>query len=168
MTRWLSSCHPVLLSSCHNLDEICMSDAVNKANRPKQLFSERQRRILLALLLAIGLFFVIFYGMRAYHYGRRLIEGTQPIVRPWMTIPHLSQQFKIPEAELYRALDVQPQRPDRRPLDRLARAKGLQPRVFVEQVQRFVDAYHKPPPISPVPTATQALSQGMAHANRPK
>lgn len=154
-----------------------MNDSVKPTSTLKPLLSDRQRQILVALLVLIGLFFVTFYGLRAYRGLRRLIEGTQPIVRPWMTIPRIAHQFKIPEAELYRALAVQPQQPDRRPLDRLAREKGLKIPVFVDQVQRFVDSYHKPPPpapppptpsppILPTPTPFQTSLLGTAHAQR--
>jgi hypothetical protein len=71
-----------------------------------------------------------------------------------MTIPRLSHQFKIPETDLYQALDVAPQRPDPRPLDKLARAKGIMPHIFVEQVQHFVDAYPKPSPSLTPPSLT--------------
>ena len=132
-----------------------MSELSQNENVMKPGLSDRQRRIVTIIVLLIGLFFVAFFGLRAYHGLRRLIEGTQPIVRPWMTIPRLSHQFKIPEAELYQALGVAPQRPDPRPLDKLAREKGLMPHIFVEQVQHFVDAYPKPPPALTPSPATQ-------------
>jgi len=154
-----------------------MNESVEPTSTLKPFLSERQRRVLIALLVLIGLFFVTFYGLRAYRGLRQLIEGTQPIVRPWMTIPRIAHQFKIPQAELYRALAVQPERPDRRPLDRLAREKGLKIPVFVDQVQRFVDSYHKPPlpapplpapspSILPTPTPLQTSLLGTAHAQR--
>ena len=131
-----------------------MSELSQSENTIKPALSDRQRRIVTIIVLLIGLFFVVFFGLRAYHGLRRLIEGTQPIVRPWMTIPRLSRQFKIPETDLYQALDVTPQRPDPRPLDKLAREKGLMPHIFVEQVQRFVDTYPKPPPSLTPPSLT--------------
>ncbi|CAN5657580.1 hypothetical protein BH10CHL1_BH10CHL1_35410 [soil metagenome] len=126
-------------------------------------FIDRHRRLLIVITLGIGLFFVIFFGLRAYHGLHRLREGTQPIVRPWMTVPRVARQFHIPKEELYQALNVQPVQPDPRPLDRLAREKGLMPHIFVEQVQRFVDSYPRPPggpppPPSPVPTPTALQS----------
>lgn len=114
-------------------------------------FITRHRWLVIGIMLGIGLYVAIFYSHQAYISIRHLIEGTQPIVRPWMTIPRVSQQFEIPEEELYRALDVQPQRPDPRPLDKLARDRGLMPHIFVEQVQRFVDEYHKAQPAPPQP-----------------
>lgn len=136
-----------------------MSELSQSENTMKPALSDRQRRIVTIIVLLIGLFFVAFFGLRAYHGLRRLIEGTQPIVRPWMTIPRLSRQFKIPETDLYQALDVTPQRPDPRPLDKLAREKGLMPHIFVEQVQRFVDAYPKSPPSLAPPLTPSPATQ---------
>ncbi len=124
-----------------------------EANTPLEgavpAFFARHRRALLAGLLLVGVLCTVGFGIQGYHALRRLYEGTQPIVRPWMTIPRISRQFQIPEADLYRALDVAPQRPDPRPLDRLAREKGLKIPDFVDQAQRFVDSYRP----TPTPTA---------------
>ena len=117
-----------------------MSELSHTENEIKPTLSSRQQRTLTFIVLLLGLFFVAFYGMRAYHGLRRLLEGTQPIVRPWMTIPRLSHQFKIPETELYQALDVAPQRPDPRPLDKLAREKGLMPPKPPSVLMPVVDA----------------------------
>lgn len=115
----------------------------------------RYHWLLLLMMVALGLSFTVFFGRQAYASLHRLLEGTQPIVRPWMTIPRVARQFNIPEAELYRSLNVQPQRPDPRPLDLLAREKGLMPHIFVAQVQQFVDDYHRPspPPSSSLPSS---------------
>ncbi len=86
-----------------------MSELSQAENALKPSLNDRQRRTLTLIVLLVGLVFVTFYGLRAYHGLRRLIEGTQPIVRPWMTIPRLSHQFKIPETALYQTLDVAPQ-----------------------------------------------------------
>jgi hypothetical protein len=59
-----------------------------------------------------------------------------------------------PEDDLYRAPDVTPQRPDLRPLDRLARQKGRTISDVVGEVQRLVDSYRPVPP-APTPTAWQ-------------
>ncbi len=126
-----------------------MSLSTKETTSVASTFVERYRWWLILILLGVGLCLAFFFGRQAYASMRRLIEGTQPVVRPWMTIPRVARQFKIPEDELYRALDVQPQRPDPRPLDKLAREKGLMPHIFVAQVQRFVDDYHKPPPAPP-------------------
>lgn len=128
-----------------------MSLSTKEAAGANPPFITRHRWIVTSIMLGIGLYVAIFYSHQALTSIRHLIEGTQPIVRPWMTIPRVSQQFKIPEEELYRGLDIQPQRPDPRPLDKLARDRGLMPHIFVEQVQRFVDEYHKAQPAPPQP-----------------
>lgn len=128
-----------------------MSLSTQEATSTISAFIARHRWLLTLIMLGIGLYVAISYGHQALTSIRHLIEGTQPIVRPWMTIPRVSQQFKIPEEELYRALAVQPQRPDPRPLDKLARDKGLMPHIFVEQVQRFVNKYHQAHPAPPQP-----------------
>ncbi len=142
-----------------------MTVSTDETNGATPSLIDRHRRLLIIIALGFGLFFVIFFGLRAYHSLRRLLEGTQPIVRPWMTIPRVARQFHIPKEALYQALEVQPQQPDPRPLDRLARKKGLMPHIFVEQVQRFVDTYPRPPrgpqpPPSPLPTPTPLQSFG--------
>lgn len=128
-----------------------MNLSTKETTRVASTFTERYRWWFILILLGVGLCIAFFFGRQAYASMRRLIEGAQPVVRPWMTIPRVARQFKIPEDALYRGLDVQPQRPDPRPLDKLAREKGLMPHIFVAQVQRFVDDYHKPPPAPPQP-----------------
>ncbi|MCX6045862.1 MAG: hypothetical protein NT075_12175 [Chloroflexi bacterium] len=142
-----------------------MSVPTDETNGSPPSFIDRHRRLLIFITLGFGLFFVIFFGLRAYRVIVRWREGTQPIVRPWMTIPRVARQFHIPPEELYQALDVQPERPDRRPLDRLAREKGLMPHILVEQVQKFVDTYPRPPggpppPPTPIPTPTPKQAFG--------
>jgi hypothetical protein len=116
-------------------------------------FARNRRAILLSLLLA-GVICTVILGVQGYHALRRLREGTQPIVRPWMTIPRVARQFHVPEDDLYRALEVTPQRPDRRPLDVLAREKGRKIPDFVDEVQQLVDSYRPALP-APTPTAWQ-------------
>ena len=116
-------------------------------------FARYQQAILLSLLL-IGVICTVAFGLQGYQALRRLIENPQPIVRPWMTIPRVARQFHIPEDNLYRALDVTPQRPDRRPLNQLARQQGRAISDVVGEVQRLVDSYRPVPP-APTPTAWQ-------------
>ncbi len=74
-----------------------MNSSANQANEAPSSFIDRHRRLLILIALGVGVFFVIFFGLRAYHGLRRLREGTQPIVRPWMTIPRVARQFNIPK-----------------------------------------------------------------------
>lgn len=72
-------------------------------------------------LLSIGLILTSVYGVRAVrtYLILRSVENSfeNPVVlERWMTIPYLSQTHNIPEAYLYRTLNVPPEGNDNRNL----------------------------------------------------
>jgi len=78
-----------------------------------------RRTVLLALglILAIALTFV--FGYRAGRQARRIRWQNEPI-RSWMSIPFIAHAHHVPPEILYRAIGVEPQPKDHRPLRRIA------------------------------------------------
>ena len=84
--------------------------------------SNRQRALILGLI-AIGLVFAGFFGLRALHAFREFKERRPPplsvseaqpietdveLVRDWMTIGYLSYAYRLPPRLLYKALGIPP------------------------------------------------------------
>jgi len=79
------------------------------------------RRISLAIafVLAIGLTFV--FGFRAGLHARLIHHWQNQPIRAWMSIPFIAHTHRVPAALLYKAVGVEPQAKDHRPLRRIAR-----------------------------------------------
>ena len=83
---------------------------LSKAN-PKQ-------RALVIGLIILGILFTIFFGVRAFHAfkkfgGHRLpppgkVETDVELIRDWMTVSFISKMYRVPEKEIFDALNVSP------------------------------------------------------------
>lgn len=81
----------------------------------------RNQWVLVALFL-VALVFTGFFAHRLF--GRRPPPLKGEPIRGWMTINYVAHSYRVPPPVLYRALDLPPAPPDRRPLRNIARVQG--------------------------------------------
>ena len=70
-------------------------------------------------LIILGILFTIFFGMRAFHAFKR-IDGYRPpppgkvetdveLIRDWMTVSFIARMYRVPEKDIFEALNIPPQ-----------------------------------------------------------
>jgi hypothetical protein len=81
--------------------------------------SKKQRALAIGLI-ALGVLFAAFFGMRAFHAfkkfdghrpppgGRGKVETDVELIRPWMTVPFIAELYRVPETALFLALQIPP------------------------------------------------------------
>ncbi len=79
--------------------------------------SSKQRALVIGLVL-LGSIFTIFFGIRAFHAYKKFngypppphekIETDVNLIRNWMTIPFISETYRVPEHLIFNALQVPP------------------------------------------------------------
>jgi hypothetical protein len=125
--------------------------------------NSRRRRIstigLLGLALAVALASTIFFAQRAFQQGPRLRRASDEAIRPWMSVPYIAHAFHVPPQVLFEALGLPPgPPPDRRPIERIARAQGRSvseiTAVLIEAINRARPPGPPPPPAPPTETGS--------------
>lgn len=138
---------------------------LSKAN-PKQ-------RVLVIGLIIFGILFTIFFGMRAFHAFKK-IDGHRPpppgkvetdveLIRDWMTVSFVARMYRVPEKDIFDALNVPPQGKHEKSLKDLSKDYYPDKDGYVMDTVKATILAHQPPPtpdsapetISP-PTATVA------------
>ena len=87
--------------------------------------SKKQRTLVIGLI-ALGVLFTAFFGMRALHAfkkfdGHRLPPPGKPgkmetdveLIRGWMTVPFVAELYRVPEPALFEALKIPPDKENR-------------------------------------------------------
>lgn len=92
------------------------------------------RLLILAVAFCAAIAGTFIFGLRAGRHARRLHWEQEPI-RPWMSVPFIAHTHRVPSALLYRAIGLEPQPRDRRPLRTIARQEHRP----VEDVMRDVE-----------------------------
>ena len=82
--------------------------------------SKKQRTLVIGLI-ALGVLFTAFFGMRVLHAfkrfdGHRLpppgrpgkVETDVELIRDWMTISFISKTYRVPEKDIFDALQITP------------------------------------------------------------
>ena len=77
----------------------------------------RQRALVIGLII-LGILFTIFFGMRAFHAFKKFgghrppppgkVETDVELIRDWMTVSFISKMYRVPEKEIFNALNVSP------------------------------------------------------------
>jgi len=77
----------------------------------------RQRAFVIGLII-IGIIFSAFFGMRAVHAYKKFIGHRPPkpgqvetdveLIRGWMPIPFVAKTYRVPEKEIFAALNIPP------------------------------------------------------------
>ena len=89
------------------------------------------------------------FAYRAGRNARRLRWENEPI-RPWMSVMFIAHTHHVPPALLYRALGMQPQTHDRRPLRLLAREEHRPVADLILDIERALAAAgHTHPAVEP-------------------
>jgi hypothetical protein len=126
--------------------------------------STRIRVILLSVLLVVALGGTCLAGsatIQAFHswqqQEKQFKVGDVRLISYWMTIPHISRIYHVPENYLYQSLHIKKETTTRsKTLAMIATEKHKSVDEIIHETQIAVEAYRKLHPIptpSPVPTA---------------
>ncbi len=99
----------------------------------------------LAIALTLALAVLALLALHTVRHAMRLRRGSEP-VRPWMSVPYIARSHRVPPALLYQALGLDPDRRDRRPLGRIARAQNRPVRDLLGAVNDVIARVHRRPP----------------------
>jgi hypothetical protein len=89
----------------------------------------------LGFCLAIAATF--FFAFRAGHTARHFRGQNEPI-QPWMSVPFVAHSRHVREELLFRAIHVQPNPRDRRPLRDIARSENLPVAELVRELDQAI------------------------------
>jgi hypothetical protein len=80
--------------------------------------SNPKQRALVIGLIILGILFTIFFGMRAFHAFKKFdghgppprgkVETDVELIRDWMTVSFISKMYRVPEREIFDALNISP------------------------------------------------------------
>lgn len=93
-----------------------------------------------------------FFGIRIYNHVHRLPppgfeETNVDLIQSWMTIRYVSKIYNVPEEDLTRLLEVNPEK-SRVSLGKLAEEKNLYSQDFLNRVRELVKQLQEPHPSS--------------------
>ncbi|CAG0980776.1 hypothetical protein ANAEL_01732 [Anaerolineales bacterium] len=87
--------------------------------------SKKQRALVIGLI-ALGILFTAFFGMRAFHAFRQFnghrppppgrpgkVETDVEFIRNWMTVPFVAELYHVPEPAIFDALKIPPNKENR-------------------------------------------------------
>jgi hypothetical protein len=132
--------------------------------RPMPAKVSKKQRALVIGLIALGVLFTAFFGMRVFHSfrefnGRRppppgrpgKVETDVELIRGWMTVPFIAELYRVPEPALFDALKISPDEETReKSLRDLNREYYPDADSFVlDTVKEAVRKLQPPPPDSP-------------------
>jgi hypothetical protein len=78
-----------------------------------------------------------FFAFRAGHTARHFRGQNEPI-RGWMSVPFIAHSRHVREEPLFRAIHVQPDPRDRRPLRDIARSENLPVGELIRELDQAV------------------------------
>jgi len=133
----------------------------------------RQRTLIMGLIV-IGIVFVGFFGLRAFHAFRKF-HGQRPphfppadaapaetdveLIRDWMTLPYISMTYHLPRNLLYETLDISPRDNEEKSLKQLNEEYfPNQPEYVLESVKAAVLANQPPPTVAPPTTISPPVA----------
>ena len=77
----------------------------------------KQRALVIGLII-LGILFTAFFGMRVFHAFKKFdghrppphgkVETDVELIRDWMTVSFISKMYRVPEREIFDALNVSP------------------------------------------------------------
>jgi hypothetical protein len=70
-------------------------------------------------LIVFGILFTFFFGMRAFHAFKKFdghrppppgkVETDVELIREWMTVSFIARMYRVPEKDIFEALNISPQ-----------------------------------------------------------
>lgn len=108
------------------------------------------RLLILAVAFCVAIAGTFIFAFRAGRHARRLHWENEPI-RPWMSVPFVAHTHHVPSAVLFRAIGIEPQPHDRRPLRKIAREQHRPVEDVVRDLEHALAAagHTHPAPESP-------------------
>lgn len=77
-----------------------------------------KQRVMVIGLILLGILFTVFFGMRAFHAFKKFdghrppprgkVETDVELIRDWMTVSFISKMYRVPERDIFDALNVSP------------------------------------------------------------
>jgi len=131
----------------------------------------RQRNFVVGLMIMAGLTIIVVFGLRTARAFRQFhdhrphrpsgvahIETDVELIRDWMTLPYISIAYGLPRPLLYEALEIPPNKAERKSLKQLNdKYFPDQPGIVLEKVKAAILTYRStltavPPPTAPPPS----------------
>lgn len=115
-----------------------------------------QQQLLIACL-AVVLVITGIFAFRAtrsaiyWHYHR-----DEPI-KGWMTVGYVARSYGVPPHVLYKAIDLPPKPPDRRPLREIAKSQNRELSKLIADLENAIVHARPPYPPPPPPDDTPSL-----------
>ena len=115
----------------------------------------KQRALVIGLII-LGILFTIFFGMRAFHAFKK-IDGHRPpppgkvetdveLIRDWMTVSFIARMYRVPEKDIFDALNISPQGNHEKSLKDLNKDYYPDKDGFVMDTVKATILAHQPPP----------------------
>ena len=126
---------------------------MNSSNKQPLTFSRNERRIFIILII-LGLFLIMFFGLRTVRsYIRLQRMGLKPgvtdveAIRGWMTVPYIATAYGVPEEYIFEQTGIPAEKNRKKSLSQLNRkyASGKKG-VIVKAVKSAIRKYQEEQP----------------------
>jgi hypothetical protein len=115
----------------------------------------KQRALAIGLIIS-GILFTFFFGMRAFHAFKK-IDGHRPpppgkvetdveLIREWMTVSFIAKMYRVPEKDIFDALNIPPQGKHEKSLKDLNKDYYPDKDGHVMDTVKATILAHQPPP----------------------
>ena len=132
-----------------------------------------KQRALVIGLITLGILFTIFYGIRAFHAYKKIngyrpppsvkVETDVELIRGWMTIPFISEQYRVPEQIIFDALKIPSQENRDKSLRELNREYYPDAsEFFLDTIKATILAHQPPPPPDSAPATVSTPTAPVA------
>ncbi|MHC1781493.1 MAG: hypothetical protein AB9891_01805 [Anaerolineaceae bacterium] len=130
---------------------------MNKPNPASAPAQNTQKRTIVILIILAGVILVVFFGLRTFrtimrirHMEMRPLSTDVELIRGWMTIPYISENYRVPPEMLVEACDLPPAPKKHENLDQINRkiAPG-EPGTLVECIKGAVSNFQQSHPTLP-------------------
>jgi hypothetical protein len=111
------------------------------------------RTLLLALALVLVSILTVHFAARGVRHARELRGRAGEPIQPWMNVGFIAHAYHVPPEVIHQALGLPHDRPDRRPLWRIARAQGRSTDELIAELNAALAEARapQPPPVGTPP-----------------